>query len=254
MPKFAANVTTMFPELSMSERMKAARECGFSAVEFLFPYEWSPDEINGWAGRSELEIILINTYPGESAGLAAVVGSEARFRESFESTLQYAKTLSVPMIHLMAGRAGEGREVSDDVFVENVQWAANSASDLTILLEPLNTLDMPGYLHTSTAHTARLLDAIDRPNVKMQFDFYHMQVMEGHLVRSMEEHFDRIGHVQFSSVPGRHEPQYGEVNVDFLFEWLDQAGYKGWIGCEYKPKGVTRDGLSWARPWGLSPE
>ena len=247
MPKFAANVTTMFQELPMHERMQAAVKCGFKAVEFLFPYDWSPDEISRWQGRNDLEIILINTSPGETA----LADRQADFRQSFHNTLTYAETLGVPMIHLMAGRATDQTQISETLFIENVQWAAELAADKTILLEPLNNIDMPGYLHTSSEHTSRLIDAIGHPNVKMQFDFYHMQVMEGHLVRSLETYRDQIGHIQFSSMPGRHEPQHGEVNVDYLFNWLDSAGYDGWVGCEYTPRDGTVEGLSWAKRWGI---
>lgn len=254
MPKFAANVTTMFQELPMPERIQAAADVGFKAAELLFPYAWSPGEIATWPGRDELRLILINTDPGETAGRAALVDGEQAFRDSFLRTLEYVEALDVPMIHLMAGRTGEGVEISEDVFIANVAWAAERAGDRLILLEPLNTRDMPGYLHTTSNQTLKLLDAIGAFNVKMQFDFYHMQVMEGHLVHTLEKYLDRIGHIQFSSMPGRHEPQYGEVNVDYLFDWLDQAGYDGWVGCEYTPLGDTRAGLGWASRWGINPD
>jgi hydroxypyruvate isomerase len=254
MPRFAANVTTMFHEMEIPERFAAARQCGFTAVEFLHPYEWQINEIRQWLDATGLSIILINTPTGEGeVGLAALPGREDEFQAVFGQTLEYAVSLNVPMIHLLAGRSSERQTASEDRFIENTVWAADlaGASGITLLLEPLNTRDVPGYLHTHCDHTAQLIEQIDRSNVKMQFDFYHSQIMGGDLAASITRHLESIGHVQFSSVPGRHEPQYGEVNVDPLFDHLDNLGYDGWIGCEYIAKGDTREGLSWARAWGL---
>ena len=253
MPRFAANITTMFLELPMPERIQAALTCGFKATEFLLPYEWSVEEIRSWPGADEIEFILMNTHPGPdgAAGCAALPGRTEEFRQGFDQTLQYMDGLGIGMVHLMAGKVSEDQAEAEDCFIDNVRWAADKASGKMILLEALNSFDIPGYLHSMTEHTIRLIDRIDRQNIRLQFDFYHQQLMEGHLAFTLEKHWPHIGHIQFSSVPGRNEPQYGEVNVDYLFDWLDNRGYDGWIGCEYKAKDLTADGLTWGRRWGL---
>lgn len=254
MPRFAANVSTMFQELAVADRFAAARDCGFKAVEFLHPYTWPIDEVQDWLRQSALELILINTPTGEGeVGLAALPGREQDFHRLFEQTLGYAEGLGVPMIHVLAGRDSKNRQASSAKFVEQARWAADLAQQagINLLLEPLNTRDVPGYLHTHCDETVRLINDIARSNVRLQFDFYHSQIMGGDLAASLSRHLDVIGHIQFSSVPGRHEPQYGEVNVHWLFNYLDELGYSGWVGCEYTPKAGTRAGLGWAQPWGI---
>ncbi len=253
MPRFAANITTMFLELPMSERIQAALSCGFNAAELLLPYEWSAEEIRSWPGADEIEFILMNTQPAsdEAAGCAALPGFVEEFRQGFSQTLTYMDELGICMVHLLAGKVSGDQAEAEECFIDNVRWAADKASDKIILLEALNSYDMPGYLHTETEQTVKLIDRINRQNVKLQFDFYHQQLMEGNLSKTMEKLWAYIGHVQFSSVPGRNEPQYGEVNVDYLFEWLDNKDYAGWVGCEYKARDLTVDGLSWGRRWGL---
>lgn len=255
MPRFAANITTMFQELPMPERVQAALHCGFAAAEFLLPYEWPVAEIRGWPGASEIKFILINTRPGVdgSPGCAAIPGRVDEFRSGFELTQHYMEGLDVDMVHLMAGRVDGDLAEAECCFIENVRWAADRVPGKTILLEALNSFDMPGYLHCLTDHTISLIERIDRPNVLLQFDFYHQQLMEGNLAMTLAKHWRHIGHVQFSSVPGRHEPQYGEVNTDYLFDWLDDHGYQGWVGCEYKAKALTPEGLVWGHRWGLGP-
>lgn len=255
MLRFAANITTMFLEMPMPERIQAALACGFTATEFLLPYEWPVEEIRSWPGVGDIEFILINTHPGTegAAGCAALPGRTEEFRQGFDQTLQYMDGLGIGMVHLMAGRVSGDLAEAEGCFIDNVRWAADNASDKIILLEALNSFDMPGYLHSMTEHTVSLIDRIDRKNVRLQFDFYHQQLMEGHLALTLEKQWSHIGHVQFSSVPGRNEPQYGEVNVDYLFDWLDSRGYDGWIGCEYKARELTPDGLTWGRRWGLGP-
>ena len=253
MPKFAANITTMFLEIPMSQRIRAALACGFKAAEFLLPYEWPPEEIKSWPGAGEIEFILMNTQPGtdDAAGCAAWPGAVEEFRQSFDQTLKYMDELETCMVHLLAGKVSGDLAEAENCFIDNVRWAADKASDRIILLEALNNYDMPGYLHSKTEQTVKLIDRIDRQNVKLQFDFYHQQLMEGNLSNTMEQYWPYIGHVQFSSVPGRNEPQYGEVNVDYLFDWLDNRGYAGWVGCEYKARDLTVEGLTWGHRWGL---
>ena len=248
----------MFPELPVAQRFGAARAVGFEAVEYLFPYADPVANVRRWLDESGVEMILLNTPLGNAAngerGLAALPGRQADFRQHFDRALDYASALDVGMIHVMAGVVPEAqRTEAAAVFVDNVQQAAERAAerDICILLEPLNTRDTPGYFLAYTDETRDFIRAIGCGNVRMQFDIYHRQIMEGDLARRLAQHLDCIGHIQFSSVPGRHEPQYGEVNLPHLFEVCDRLGYAGWIGCEYRPKTTTCEGLGWGRPYGL---
>ena len=258
MPRFAANISMMFPDLPVAERMRAARNLGFSAVEFLSPYPEPAAELKRWLDDAGLRLILINTPSGDAArgerGLAATPGRQPDFRDHVERALEYAIALDVPMIHVLAGVvADDDREAARSAFVENVRFAAERAArhDIRILLEPLNSQDTPGYFLTRTDEARHCIEAIGRDNVRLQFDFYHRQIMEGNLARRLADNLDVIGHIQFSSVPGRHEPQHGEVNLPYLFQLCDTLGYKGWIGCEYRPKTTVAQGLTWGEPYGL---
>ena len=261
MPRFAANLTTMFTELEPSERFIAAHRAGFDAVEYLIPYGHRIGELKELLKAAQLEMILLNTSVGDGAkgecGLGAVPGREQDFHTIFDEALEYASALGVGMIHVLAGVVPDGvaPAACDEIFVKNLQSVAGdaAANGVTLLIEPLNTRDVPGYLHTDSDHARRIIDAVGCENVRMQFDFYHLQIMEGDLYEGLKRHLDVIGHVQFSSVSGRHEPQYGEVNLPFLFERLDEIGYKGWVGCEYQPKTSTIEGLTWALPYGIEP-
>lgn len=258
MPRFAANVSTMFPDVPVAERFAAARAMGFRAAEYLFPYDESPGEIRRRLRDTGIRMILLNTPLGDigsgERGLAAVPGRQAEFRAHFERSLCYARTLDVPMIHVMAGVVpGEQRDDAEAIFVENVRQAADAAAThgIRILLEPLNHEDTPGYFLTRTTETRRLMQSIGRDNVRLQYDLYHRQIMEGNLARGIEDNLDLIAHIQFSSVPGRHEPQFGEINMPYLFEVCDRLGYDGWIGCEYRPMSTTAEGIGWGRQYGL---
>ena len=259
MPRFAANLSMMFPELDEGQRFQAAREAGFEAVEFLRPYSHPVEEVGGWLKDAGLELILINSPSGNpekgERGLGCLPGRQADFRESFELTMDYATKLGAGMVHLMAGVVPEGAtpEECESVFVENLKQSSEVAGrhGLRLLLEPLNTRDVPGYLHTRSAETRRIIERAACDNVFMQYDLYHLQIMQGDLVEGLHRDFDIVGHIQFSSVPGRHEPQYGEVNLPFVFDAIDAMGYTGWIGCEYRPRGDTPAGLSWAEEYGI---
>jgi 2-dehydrotetronate isomerase len=261
MPKFAANLSMMFPELEEPQRFAAARDAGFGAVEYLRPYAHPIAEVRRWLDDAGLQLILINSPAGDPArndrGLAALPGREADFRASLDLTLEYATGLGAGMVHLMAGVVPPGIavEACEEVFVENLCEASDTAkaAGVRILLEPLNTRDVPGYLHTKTAHTRRLIEESGADNAFLQYDFYHMQIMQGDLVEGLRSNLDIVGHVQVSSLPGRHEPQYGEVNFAYVFDEVDAMGYGGWIGCEYRPKNDTREGLTWALPYGIVP-
>lgn len=250
----------MFPDVAVDGRMRAARDLGFTAVEFLFPYPNPAPEIRRWLDDAGVCMILLNTPLGDAArgerGLAAVPGRQADFRDLFEQAMAYALALDVPMIHVMAGIVPDhDREEARSVFVENARFAADRAAghDIRVLLEPLNSEDTPGYLLTRTDEARRCIEAVGRDNVRLQYDFYHRQIMEGNLARNLADNLDIIGHIQFSSVPGRHEPQHGEVNLPYLFDLCDTLGYAGWIGCEYRPRTTTVEGLSWGKRYGLGP-
>ena len=259
MPKFAANLSMMFQEFEPAERFGAAREAGFRAVEYLAPYRHPIADLRHWLAEAGIELVLINSPSGNpeagERGLAALPGREADFRASLDLAMDYATALGVPMVHLMAGvvAAGDSREAYEATFVANLRRAAEvaKARGASLLLEALNTRDAPGYLHTTTAQSRALIEASGSDNVFLQYDLYHMQIMQGDLVGGLQRHFDLIRHIQFSSVPGRHEPQYGEVNLPFVFDAIDAAGYSGWVGCEYRPKAGTLEGISWAKPYGL---
>ncbi len=261
MPKFAANLSMMFPELEPADRFKAARDVGFTAVEYLRPYEFPLADVRGWLDDSGLELILINSPLGNAAagerGLGVLPGRQADFRDGLELTLDYANALGASMVHLMAGVVPDEMPMAacEEVFIENLRYAADVAKErgVTLLLEPLNERDVRCYLHTNTTHTRRLIEASGSDNVFLQYDLYHMQIMEGDVVEGIRRNLDLIRHIQFSSVPGRHEPQHGEVNLPYVFDAIDAMGYTGWLGCEYHPKGGTLEGLSWAAPYGIGP-
>lgn len=261
MLKFAANVSMMFPELEPPARFQAARAAGFEAVEYLRPYGTPVAEVRQWIDDAGVELILLNSPPGDAdageKGLAALPGRQGDFRESLDQALEYATGLGAGMIHLMAGVVPDGTPAAacEEVFIDNLMVAAEvaKAQGVKLNLEPLNLRDVPGYLHTDTAHTRRIIDAVGGDNLFLQYDLYHMQIMEGDLAEGLRRNWDLISHIQFSSVPGRHEPQYGEVNIPHMFGVIEDLGYTGWVGCEYAPKGDTLEGLSWAEPYGLGP-
>lgn len=258
MPRFAANISTMYREMEIPERFSAAAQDGFTAVEFLSPYEFPIEAIKTWLTVNNLKLILINTRPGlphdKTVGLAALPGREDDFRTLFTEAHEYADALGANMIHVLAGVVTDFEQTAVNTTLrENLRWASAQLedSDINIMLEPLNTEDVPGYVYVTSNSVVKLLAELGLPNIKLQYDLYHMQIMEGNLAKHLEQHLPMIGHVQFSSLPGRHEPQYGEVNVALLFNHLDELGYEGWIGCEYTAKAATSDGLSWGHAYGL---
>ena len=261
MPKFCANVSTMYSEYPVLERFEQARNSGFDAVEFLFPYAYELDELALRLDDAELKLVLINAALGNpeqgQRGIGAIPGLESEFQSNIDQAFRYASRLGAEAIHVMAGIVSQDqdRERYEETFVTNLAKVADDAQELGIdlLLEPLNLEDSPGYLLTNSDHAMRLIREVDKPNVKLQYDFYHMQIMEGDLGRRVTELLSHIGHIQFSSRPGRHEPQYGEVNVDYLFNLLDDLNYQGYVGCEYSAKGTTQEGLCWASHWGINP-
>jgi hydroxypyruvate isomerase len=259
MPKFAANLSMMFPELEPAQRFAAARKAGFTHVEYLRPYEHPLEDVKRWLDDAGLELILLNSPLGNASagerGLGVLPGREDDFRAGLELTLDYANGLGAGMVHLMAGVVPEGMTAAEceAVFVENLHGATEVAAKrgVKLLLEPLNQRDVPGYLHSTSAGARRIIEAVGSDNLFLQYDLYHMQIMEGDLVEGVRRNLDVIGHIQFSSVPGRHEPQHGEVNMPYVFEQIDALGYDGWLGAEYRPKGGTFEGLVWAEPYGI---
>jgi 2-dehydrotetronate isomerase len=253
MPRFAANLTMMFNEVPFLERFGHAARAGFTGVEFLFPYELDASQIAAELEGHELTQALFNLPPGDWAagerGLAGLPGREAEFAESVETALLYARALGCERLHAMAGLVPDGADRQEHlaVYKANIARAAQrlAPEGLTLLIEPINTRDMPGYLlnHQREAHA--LVHEIGAPNLKVQMDFYHAQIMDGDLWRLFEAHRDTVGHIQIASVPDRHEPDEGEVHYPWLFEKLDAAGYDGWIGCEYRPRADTHAGLTW---------
>ena len=256
MPNFAANISTMFGELAFADRIAAAAACGFRAVECQFPYETPAEELRGHLDEAGLGLVLLNAPAGDVAagdrGLGAVDGREEEFAASIHRAAAYAETTGCPRIHVMAGCPTDGGATQR--FVDRIGWAADLvvARGIDILIEPVNRRDVPGYLLGSSRQAERVISQVGRPNVKLQFDTYHLQIQEGDLLANFTRCLGIVGHVQFSSLPGRHEPDQGEVAHHWLFEQFDVAGYDGWIGCEYRPSASTFDGLGWAKRYGIS--
>jgi len=252
-PKFAANLSMMFNEHDFPNRFGAAAKAGFDAVEFLFPYDYSPAEVAQWHKENNLKNVLFNLPPGDWAagerGIAALPGREAEFRAGVAKAVEYALALGTPQLHMMAGLvpAGSDMAIHRKTYFENMKFAAQALAkhNLNLLLEPINTRDMPGYFLNTQAQAHQLRVESGEPNVKVQMDFYHAQIMEGDLAETFKKYFKDIGHTQIASVPKRNEPDDGEVNYPYLYQLLDEMGYEGYVGCEYRPKGKTEDGLAW---------
>lgn len=261
--RFAANLSWLFPGLALPERLEAAARAGFRAAELPGPFAWDPALLRGAADRAGLRLVLINTPPGDQdrgeLGLGAVPGRQAEFREGLALAVKYAKALGCPRIHLMAGRvpAGAEREAAavemEVTFIENLTHAAAvlAQEDMVGLLEPINSrLTDPRYFLTTLPQAAAILEKVGRPNLRLQLDVFHCQIMDGNLTQNLETYFPLIGHIQIAQVPGRHEPDSpGELNFPYLFELLESLGYQGYVGCEYAPQGDTLEGLGWLRTY-----
>ncbi len=253
MPKFAANLTMLFNEVPFLDRFERAEKAGFDAVEFLFPYAYPVAEIRHRLDANGLQLVLHNLPAGDwdagERGIACHPERKSEFREGVGKAIAYATTLGVSQVNCLAGKAPP--DVSEAAlrvtFVENLHFAAAALKQagLRLLIEPINTFDIPGfYLHRSIQALA-ILDEVGADNAFLQYDIYHAQRMEGELAATMQKHLARIGHIQLADNPGRHEPGTGEINYPFLFAHLDRIGYAGWIGCEYKPAASTEAGLDW---------
>lgn len=251
MPRFAANLTMLFTELPFMERFKAAADAGFEAVEFLFPYDHSAEEIKAELDEYDLKQVLFNMPPGYwekgERGIAALPGREAEFADAADLAIEYARILECKRIHVMSGivRNSVDRAGYMETYVRNLSFAARKAAGagISLMVEPLNSRDFPGYLIGTTEDALYAIRASGEKNVKLQFDIYHAQISGGDLTRTIDENMDIIDHIQVAGVPGRHEPVNCEIDFGYLFHHLDDIGYGGWIGLEYHPLKNTLEGI-----------
>ncbi len=257
MPRFCANLSFLFADLPFEKRFAAAAAAGFSGVEYVGAYDMPMADIKRHLDDNDLKQVLFNLPPGDweagDRGLACRPGREDEFRDSVFKALDYATALDCTMIHCMAGNMATGEDPGElaRLYCDNLLYAADEAAKagVTVLIEPINGIDMPGYLLNSVEQAAIILDQLDHSALALQFDIYHAQLVGGDIASRLAKHLDKIRHVQIAGVPGRHEPDRGELNCSFLFYLLDRLGYEGWIGCEYKPQGTTEEGLGWLSPW-----
>jgi hydroxypyruvate isomerase len=255
MPRFAANLGFLYAELPFLVRFGAAARAGFGAVEFASPYEFGPDELARAAADAGVEVILYNLPMGDRGagdfGMACLPGREAEFVTGVAEALRYADALGNKRINCICGKKpidGDPRELRAKL-VEALRYAGEALGKrgITLMIEPINERDVPGVFLSHSQQAAELIRDVSLPNVKIQYDCYHMQVMEGDLADTIERLLPMIGHVQFADVPGRHEPGTGEIRYPFLFDHLDRIGYEGWVSAEYRPSGPTDDTLGWLR-------
>ena len=253
MPRFAANLSMLFNEVPFLDRFERAAKAGFEAVEFLFPYSFPATEIKARLDANGLTLVLHNLPAGDwdagERGIACLPERRAEFRDGVARAIDHAGALGVKQVNCLAGKrpANASAAQADDTFVENLRHAADELgkAGIKLLIEPINTFDIPGF-HLSRTHQAlSIIGAVGSENLYLQYDIYHAQRTEGELAATLERHLPRIAHVQLADNPGRHEPGTGEINYPFLFSHLDRLGYRGWVGCEYKPAGSTEAGLGW---------
>jgi hydroxypyruvate isomerase len=259
MPRFAANLGYLFTERPLLERIGAAAAAGFQAIELQFPYDVPAGAVKAEIGKHALTILGINTARGtrdDEFGLAALPGREKEWEALFGQALAYAVAIGGSAVHCLAGKVEPGeRAEAKRVFIGNLARAADlaAAHNITLLIEPINPRDRPNYFLNTVEHAAAIVAKAGRANIRIQFDFYHVQIVGGDLIHRLEQFLPLIGHLQCAAVPVRHEPDGGEINYPAVFEAVDRLGYKGWIGCEYRPRGRTEDGLGWLRPYGVIP-
>ena len=263
MPRFAANLTMLYNEHAFLDRFSAASADGFAAVEFLFPYGFSAAELALRLRDHGLQQVLFNAPPGDwqagERGLACLPGRETDFRDGFHRALAYAEVIECPRIHVMAGVAPQQADpqVVYATYLHNLSWAASVAasSGRDVLIEPINPRDMPGYYLNRQDAAHAVVQSLGAPNLKVQMDLYHCQIVEGDLAMKLRHYLatGNVGHIQIAGVPTRHEPDDGEVNYAYLFSLIDSLGFSGWLGCEYRPAdtgpGGTSAGLGWFAPW-----
>jgi hydroxypyruvate isomerase len=253
MPKFAANLTMLFGEMPFLDRFGAAKAAGFSGVEYLFPYDFEKAVLRENLQQYGLTQVLHNLPAGNWAagerGIAISPDRVDEFRDGVRRAIDYAKALDCHQVNCLAGVAPAGADASElnEVLLKNLRFAADALSRerIRLLIEPINTLDIPGFFLNRTEQAVQIISDVQSDNLFIKYDIYHMQVMEGDIARTVQKHLARIAHVQLADNPGRSEPGTGEINYPFLFRHLDQIGYRGWIGCEYKPRTTTVEGLGW---------
>jgi hydroxypyruvate isomerase len=255
MPRFCANISLLFTELELPDRFAAAARAGFKAVEIQFPYDFAAALLAERARAAGVEVVLCNLPAGDIAkgerGIGCLPSRVSEFRDGVGRALTYARALGCRRLNCLAGMAPPRTMESNlrETFVSNLRYAAGELErdGIELLMEAANTRTFPGFFLKHTAQAIGIMDEVRAPNLRLQYDLFHMQIMEGDLAKTIEANLARIGHIQFADVPDRHEPGTGEVNFEFLFAWLDRLGYSGWVGAEYIPAAGTEAGLGWAR-------
>jgi len=257
MLKFSANLTMLFKEVDFLDRFERASRADFKGIEFLLPYEWKAAELAERLDKHGLEQVLFNLPAGDWAGgergIACLPGREGEFQEGVGLAINYAKALRCSRLNCLIGITPKGvlPEKVRQTLVDNLRFAATALGkeNITLLIEPLNSQDIPGFYLVHTRDALQLMKEVGHPNIRLQYDIYHMQIMEGNLTKTILDNLPLIAHIQLGDNPGRHEPGTGEINFPNLFRFIDEAGYDGWIGCEYNPADVTEDGLGWVKPY-----
>jgi 2-dehydrotetronate isomerase len=255
MPRFAANLSMMFTEVPFLDRFEAAAKAGFTAVEFLFPYEHPAEQVGERLKRNGLTQALFNLPPGDWAagekGFAALPQRFSDLQQSLHTALPYAKATGVKRLHLMAGIAERSNHLAVEAFYKSVAHTAEFfvPHGIDVVIEPINARNVPGYFLNDFGFAGDLINELKIPNLKLQFDIYHCQIIHGDVTMRLRDMMPIIGHIQIASIPSRHEPDGEELNYSFLFDELDRLGYGGFVGCEYNPRGRTTDGLGWFKPY-----
>ncbi|MBB3463191.1 2-oxo-tetronate isomerase [Rhizobium sp. BK377] len=257
MPKFSANLSFLYQDLAFLDRFAAAAKDGFGALEYLGPYAEPKEKVADALQANGLKQALFNVPSGDWAGgergIACLPDRIEEFRSGISLALDYAKALACPQVNVISGLVPDGADLAtlEKVLVENLKYAAERAADagVKLLIEPINLRDIPGFFLSNTDHAERILEKVGSDNLYIQYDFYHMQIMQGDLIPTFTRLQDRIAHVQIADNPGRNEPGTGEINYGFILSELDRLGYDGWVGCEYKPKAGTSEGLGWMKPY-----
>jgi hydroxypyruvate isomerase len=256
-PKFCANLTMLFNEVDFLDRFEKAAKAGFKGVEYLFPYAWEKEQLVEKLSAFGLTQVLHNLPAGDwnkgERGIACLPGRETEFQEGVGKAIEYAKALNCSQVNCLVGLtpAAAPAEKVRKTLIANLRFAAGALEKegIRLLVEAVNDKDMPGFYLVRTAEVLDLIKEVGRPNVYAQYDVYHMQIMEGNLIKTIQANIEKIAHIQIADNPGRNEPGTGEINFPNLFKAIDAACYKGWIGCEYKPAARTEDGFRWMRPY-----
>lgn len=257
MPRFSANLTMLFNEVDFPDRFERAAAAGFKGVEYLFPYEWTKDVLAEKLAKHSLDQVLFNLPAGNwsagERGIACLPDRVGDFQQGVGLAIEYARAVKCPRLNCLVGITPRDVPQSKirQTLVDNLRFAAATLAKagIRLLVEPLNDRDLPGFYLVHTRDALQLLEEVNHANLFLQYDIYHMQIMEGNLTRTILDNLGRIGHIQVADNPGRHEPGTGEINFNNLFRFITEAGYNGWIGCEYRPEGITEEGMEWIKPY-----